>query len=282
MFIGRGGIAADPGSNDGVPAPSAAAQTAKPTATDAKKLAKADAKKPDAADAKQPAATIEMFDGMKSGDLDVKIIPHNASHAQLVIKNNTQQPMNVHLPDAFAAVPVLAQQQGVGSRTTTSGSGSNNNKNQGTGSSGSQRQSGGAFNVAAEQVVKIKVPLLCLDYSKAEPNARVPYEVRPIDSYTSVPEIQDLCKLLGEGKLDHQAAQAAAWHLANQMSWDQLKNLRKYPHLPAFYAQKYFTPTQISEAMKITDQAMKMAEARTKAAPPAQKSAASTNSVGLN
>ena len=62
-----------------------------------------------------------MFDGMKNGDLDVKFFPRNSKEAQIVIKNTTDKPLNVHLPDAFAGVPVLGQALGAGqgnNRTT--------------------------------------------------------------------------------------------------------------------------------------------------------------------
>ncbi len=61
------------------------------------------------ATAKSPAATVDLFDGMKSGDLDVKFFLRNSREAQIVIKNNTDQPLNVQLPDAFAGVPILGQ-----------------------------------------------------------------------------------------------------------------------------------------------------------------------------
>ena len=56
--------------------------------------------------------TVDMFDAMKSGDLDVKIYPRNSRKARIIIKNNSNQPLNVHLPEAFAGVPVLAQAAG--------------------------------------------------------------------------------------------------------------------------------------------------------------------------
>src|SRR3979411_3081604 len=62
------------------------------------------------------ADSVEMFAAMKAGDIEVKLIPKDDSEAQVKIKNNTDRPLTVRLPDAFAGVPVLAQARG---NTTT-------------------------------------------------------------------------------------------------------------------------------------------------------------------
>ncbi|HEY2147869.1 MAG TPA: hypothetical protein VGH32_08020, partial [Pirellulales bacterium] len=58
--------------------------------------------------------SVDLFDCLKSGDLDVKFVAKNSHDGRLLIKNNTDQPLSVKLPDAFAAVPVLAQAAGGG------------------------------------------------------------------------------------------------------------------------------------------------------------------------
>jgi hypothetical protein len=239
--------------------------------------------------AKTPAATIDLFDGMQKGDLDVKFFPRNSKEAQILIKNNTDQPLNVQLPDAFAGVPVLAQAGGVGN-TRTTGTGSKN-QNQGVGGGGpgsgvrplgGQGGQGGAFSVPPEKVIKVKVAVVCLDHGKDEPNAHIPYEIRPIETYSSDPKVQELCKLLGSGKVDQRAAQAAAWHLANHMSWEELAGLKRFPHLPA-YTKPYFSPDEIRSAMIASDQAIKMADARKTLAPvSSSSSSASTASASVN
>ncbi len=210
---------------------------------------------------------IDLFDGMKNGDLDVKFIPHNANEGQILIKNNTDQPLTVKLPDAFAAVPVLAQAQGAGLGAGTTRQPRQQNQNQavgggGAGGAGGNRQGGGgAFDVAPEKVAKIKVATVCLEHGKKEPNANVPYELRPIDSYTSDAKVQELCKLLGAGDVNQRSAQAAAWHFANQMTWEELTN-KKTHHLIGG-DEVYFTAAEIRGAIQLADKAMKQADART-------------------
>jgi len=218
---------------------------------------------------KAPPATVAMFDGMKSGDLDVKFFPRNSKEAQLLIKNNTDKPLTVQLPDAFAGVPVLAQ--AVGNNNNAGGNRtSNTNKssqNQGVGGGGlgggigGGGGGGGAFNVPPEKTIKVRLAVVCLDHGKDEPNAHIPYEIRPLESYNADPEVRELCVLLGSAQVDQRSAQAAAWHLANHMSWDELADMKRFPHLPA-YTKPYFSVDEMRAAMLAADQASKIAEAK--------------------
>jgi hypothetical protein len=229
-------------------------------------------------DAAAPAAAkatprnVDLFDGMKSGDLDVKFIPRNANDGTILVKNNTDQPLTVKLPDAFAAVPVLAQAAAGagGARQRNTGGGQNQalggGGGLGGGLGGGRQGGGGAFDVAPEKVAKVKVATVCLEHGKKEPNANVPYELRPIESYTSDAKVQELCKLLGTGELSQRSAQAAAWHFANHMTWEELTN-KKIHHLIGG-DEAYFTPAEIHDAIKIADRAMKLADARTAGSTP--------------
>ena len=82
---------------------------------------------------------------------------------------------------------------------------------------------GGFFNVAPE-AVELKAATVCLEHGKAEPRAAIPYEIRPLESVTSNPLVQEVCRLLGQGAVNQRVAQVAAWHLNNNMSWEQLAN----------------------------------------------------------
>jgi hypothetical protein len=219
---------------------------------------------------------VDLFDAMKSGDIDVKYVAKNSREGQLLVKNNTDQPLTVKLPEAFAALPVLAQgvQAAAGNKGGSSygkGNRNNNNQNQGVGGGGlggiggggGFGGGGGAFNVAAEKVAKLKIDTVCLEHGKKEPNAHVPYEIRPLEEFTTDANVQELCKMVSAGKVDQRAAQAAAWHLANHMSWEQLMD-KKIHHLLGG-DEIYFTQAEIRDAMQLTDRAMKAADARQQA-----------------
>jgi hypothetical protein len=262
---------------------------------------------------------VDLFDAMHNGDLGVQFIARSSREATLILTNNTDQPLNVHLPEAFAAIPVLGQGGlgGAGAAGRTTGTG-NNNKNQavGSGTQNNQQRPGGfggavangqggaanaqganganagAFSIPPERVVKLKLPTVCLEYGKASPSAHIPYMIVPIETYTSNLEVQELCRMLGTGTLDQQSAQAAAWHLANHLSWEKLADMKHFPHNSGF-TSPVFSSDQMRAAMALTDKAIKMADARTAASPkpapstsiPANTSTSSApapKSAGLN
>src|SRR5690606_25549548 len=65
-------------------------------------------------DAEANIRRVNLFDAMEKGDIEVKFIPRDATRANLLVENKTKQPLHVHLPDAFAAVPIQAQFGGGG------------------------------------------------------------------------------------------------------------------------------------------------------------------------
>ncbi|HEY2148194.1 MAG TPA: hypothetical protein VGH32_09670 [Pirellulales bacterium] len=238
----------------------------------AKATEKAATLTPDKSAAEKPQKkTIDLFDAVKRGDVDLKFVAKDSHDGRLLVKNNTDQPLSVKLPEAFAAVPVLAQAAaggaGAGGGTRSNRSSNNqNNQNQsvgggfGGGGGGGYGGGGGAFDVAPEKVAKFKLEMVCLEHGKKEPTAAVPYEIEPIATYTSDPKVQELCKLMGTGEVSQQAAQAAAWHLANHMTWEQL--IDKKTHHLLGGDEIYFSAGDIRSAMQITDRAIKMAENR--------------------
>ena len=174
-----------------------------------------------------PATPVDLFAGIQSGDLQVKFIPKNDRDASLVITNETKQPLSVKLPDAFVGVPILAQAGGGGINRGATGTraGGNNNQNQtvgGGGGGGGFGGGGGGFNIAPEAVAKIKLPIVCLEHGKKDPASTVPYEIHPVESFTQDDRVKEVLTMLGDGNLDQRAAQAAAWHFSNGMSWDEL------------------------------------------------------------
>jgi hypothetical protein len=232
----------------------------------------------------QDKESVDLFDAMKSGEIAVKFVAHNSREGQLLITNKADQPLTVKLPDAFAAVPVLAQAvnaaAGNNGNHKSYNNNNNNNQNQGLGGGGGiggggYGGGGGAFDVPPEKTAKIKLETVCLEHGKKEPNARVPYEIRPIESFTSDANVQELCKILGGGQVSQRAAQAAAWHLADHMSWEQLMD-KKIHHLIGG-DEVYFSRDEILAAMQITDRAMKSAEARAAGSSVTPSSSVSTS-----
>ena len=149
--------------------------------------------------AKESPTPVALLDAIEAGTIDVKLVVKNIQQARIIAKNNTDQPLTIQIPEAFAAVPVLAQ--------TTQGGG-------GTGS--------GLFNVPPEKVAKHDIGFICLEHGKPDPRRSMEYEIKPISAMTTDPAVIEVLRLRGRGQVPHAVAQAAVWHLANGLSWQQL------------------------------------------------------------
>ncbi|HBO42426.1 MAG TPA: hypothetical protein DD670_00495 [Planctomycetaceae bacterium] len=212
--------------------------------------------------------TVEMFQAMRAGDIAVKLIPKDSTEARVLIENKTKRPLNVKLPDAFAGVPVLAQ---IGGLDPAGGLGARGGRDRGTGGAaqpmgggmmggmgGMGMGMGGMMNVAPEKVGNLKVATVCLAHGKPEPRPKIPYEIKPIDEFTDNVEIHAICRMVGTGEVNQRAAQAAAWHYTDGMSWQELaaKQLRSANGT----SRPYFSPDEIKVGMRIAETATRVAE----------------------
>ena len=216
----------------------------------------------------QQAETVELFAAAARGDIEVKLIPKDSTTGQVIITNKTKKPLTIQLPAAFAGVPVLAQGLAGGGLGGGGGGNNNNNQNQGLGGGGlgggggfggggggfGGGGGGGLFNVGPEKVGKLKFVAVCLEHGKLDPNPRVPYEMRPIESFVSKPEVIEVIKMLGKGELGQHSAQAAAWHLNNEMSWNELANKIGKKHLDGS-VEPYFNAGALEVALRGTREA---------------------------
>jgi hypothetical protein len=197
----------------------------------------ADRAKPTAKRGPTPVEAVDLFAAVEQGDIEVKLIPSNDKEANVIITNKTKRPLSVRLPAVFAGVPVLAQPIDGGGFGAEGGRDGDNNNNQnqalgggfggglggiGGGLGGIGGGFGGAFNIAPEKVGRMKVACVCLEHGKRDPNPRVPYAMKPIDEVTKDAKVHLVIKLLASGKVNQRIAQAATWHFANGMSWQQL------------------------------------------------------------
>jgi hypothetical protein len=220
-----------------------------------------------------PAASVDFFDAVDSGQINAKFIAMNDHAARIFITNKTNQPLNLNLPAAFAGVPIAAQFGGAGGGARGGARAGGGGR---TGGGGGQQQSvggggggggiggggggGGFFSVPPEKTEKIDVPVLCLNHGLRDPSSATAYKIVPADSVVDRPAVVELLKAFGRGELKHSAAQAAAWHLNNDMSWKELA-AKLQGTRRSFRRPPYFTADDIRTGMTYANAAMQLADA---------------------
>ena len=129
----------------------------------------------------------------------------------------------------------------------------------GGGMGGGGMGGGGFFSVPAEKVVSLQFNSVCLEHGKQEPGPSSKYTLVPITRVSSDPVLHELLAKVGTGKVDQQSAQAAAWHLTNKMSFQELA-AKMEEHLGDLNPSPYFTREQLLGAQQLLSQAMVKAE----------------------
>ncbi len=227
----------------------------------------------------RPAITspsaIDLFAAMEDGLVEAKFVARSSSKGRLVLKNNTQSPLQIQIPDAFIGVPVLTQGGfgggggggfgggggggGGGQQSVGGGGGGLGGGGGGLGGGGG---GGGQFNIAPEKVERIDLPLLCLDHGLRDPSASKPYEIRPIEQHIDRPAVIEVVKAFARGELPRGAAQAAVWHLNNDVSWQQLA-AKLTGTARNLVRNRYFSSQEIHAAMAIANRAQHVSQGQT-------------------
>ena len=226
------------------------------------------------------AESVELFAGIEKGLLDAKMIPKNSKGGNLFIENKTDKPLTVQMPKAFVGVHVLKQGGEPGEGASQAGGGGGGGAQAvggggggggfggggggfggggfggggyggGPGSGGLGGGGAGFFSIPPEKTVRLPYHSVCLQHGKTEPSPRMNYRMRKVKNFTKDPALQELIQLVGTNRIHPQIAQAAAWHLSNDMSWRQLaskriKRLGGAPSIP------YFSAGQLYQAQRLT------------------------------
>ena len=230
---------------------------------------------------KPAAPAVDLFEAIESGDVEVKLILKDSTGGNVTIANKTKKPLTIKLPEAFAGVPVMAQFGGAGMGMGGMGMGGGG---MGSGMGGGMQGFGGGmggmgggmggmgggmmggggggfFNLAPEKVGKLKVVGVCLDHGKKDPNPRVTYELKPIETLVKDPQVVEVVKMVGSGEIRQHAGQAATWHLANGLTWQQLARKIGVKHLNGS-TEPYFRHSDLNLAVRVAQVAVSRAEQR--------------------
>jgi hypothetical protein len=217
-----------------------------------------------------PEAALDLFDAIQEGKIDATFIARNSKQGRIIIKNKTKGPISVGIPDAFIGVP-LAQfggggmggggfggGGGMGGGQQSVGGGGGGRGGGGRGGGGGFRGGGGGrgggFNIQPERIVRINVPLLCLDHGLREPSSSKPYAIRPIENYIKDPAVIEIVAAYANGDLPTGAAQAAVWNLNSGTSWEELA-AKLTGTKRQFVRESYFSRDEIRAAMAIVSEA---------------------------
>jgi hypothetical protein len=211
--------------------------------------------------AKAPGEVVDLFAAAESKLIDVRIIPRDDKQARIFVTNKSGRALNVRLPETYAAVPVLSQILGLPNNGAQAGAAQAPQTFGGPINAGPQNNQQnafprGVFNIPPEQTRDIKVAAVCLDYGKPTPRALIPYELVPLASIATDPAIEPVLRAWGSGKYNRLVVQAAAWHLASSVSWEELAK-KEGTMVAASEYEPYFTANQLKQAKALVAAAKK-------------------------
>lgn len=264
------------------------------------------------------AAQVDLFEAVDEGQVTIKLTPKDALGGTVLIENKTKKPLTVKIPEAVVGISIHAQigNQGLGNPFGGIGNGGLNNGlgNPFGGGMGQQMQGGGVgmnnmmnqgnnpfangpgngilnpgngpqmnpgngfFSIPAEKVISLTFKSVCLEHGKPEPDASSRYTLIPVSKVSNDPVLYQLLAAVGTGSVDAQAAQAAVWHQANKMSFQELTE-KMHPQLPGTTPASYFTPEQIQLAKDLVTQATSRAATPKVADQPLQKTETSVTAT---
>lgn len=117
------------------------------------------------------------------------------------------------------------------------------------------------------KTVQFSLKSVCLNYGRPEPMSKMTYRLIPVEAYSKDPVLAELLESYSP-RVDQDAMQAAAWHVANEMNWNQIS------HLPlrslAATSAKLFQPNDVQAAQKLVEGAQERIKSRPKTDRPVE------------
>ena len=233
------------------------------------------------------------FDAMDGGELDVRIIMQNSKRANILFKNTTDKDLMVRLPKTFASVPaarfngkggVLGQMGGMGGGMGGMGGGMGGMGGGGMGGGGGGQAGGGGMGgggmggmggmgggmggmgggmggmmrIPPEKQQKMAVTIVCLEHGRPDPRPKIEYRMVPLERFSSDARIGVVCEALGNGQLTQKTAQAAAWNIMDNLSWNELATKNE---VESRYTGnvRWFSPMELRMAYAVVGEATRIA-----------------------
>jgi hypothetical protein len=234
------------------------------------------------------APVVELFQGMKDKQLKATLILKDETAGNMLIENLTKETLTVQFPESYVGIHAVNQfglggggggggfgggqggGLGGGQGGQTQGGGGGGFGQQGGGGGQQGGGGGGFFSIPPEKVVRLKVNGVCLEYGKPHPSPRMEYLVFPVSHVTKDPVLTEVLNMVGTGRINQNAAQAATWHLASGKSWQELATMvRRRPgaDVPMFNVVELQGAQQLIAAATVRAEERKKREAEKPAEP---------------
>lgn len=208
---------------------------------------------------------VDFFDAIAHRQITAEFIPVDSAVATVLMTNQTNEEIAVRLPDAFVGVPILAQfGQGIGQGGQQGQQGQNGGGGQAVGGGGQNQGIGqgigqqgnapnGLFRIPPEKTIRWRATTVCLQHGRPEPNPRMKYRIAAVDTFTNDTAVIELCRRVGSESISQTVAQAAAWHLASGLPWEEIAAMNR---IESQYTGnvRYFTDAQIESAKRLAEQ----------------------------
>jgi hypothetical protein len=116
----------------------------------------------------------------------------------------------------------------------------------------------GSFVVQPGKRLVFRLATVCLEHGKPEPSPRVPYKLVELESFSQDPRLPVVMAALFTGAVSQKTAQAAAWHIANGLSWERLA-AEMIDHAGGVPDEPFFAPAELVAAHRLVAEAERIA-----------------------
>ena len=120
---------------------------------------------------------------------------------------------------------------------------------------------GGVFNIPAGKDGKISVRTVCLEHGTPNPRPQIDYRVAPLEEVTSDPQIGEMCRMLANDEIAQPVAQAAAWHVTDGLSWQEMLVKNRVEKMGGYF-ERFFSPNDLLFAQQVVTVSAQRAEQR--------------------
>lgn len=226
------------------------------------------------------AERMGLFDALAAGLIDARMMPRDATGGSLFLENLSDRPLTIELPEAVVGVQVLPQ---FGNLFQQAGNGQGNAGNGGQGAGANQPVGAGFqgnfgngatpnlignapfnqaprqnfFSIPPERIARVPYHSVCLEHGAVDPKRGNVYRLVQVNEFSADPRLPHLLKQVGAQAESTAALQAAAWHIVNGMSWEQLQ--AKPFHRAAAPDTPYFESRDLQTARRLVEQVEQLA-----------------------